>query len=315
MSGIEQSAIAGHNILGLEGGWQSRLARIVQRAMKRSDESYRPPEQSRGSNMTSSGTASKRSVQFTWFGQFRKDSSPPIDRDAAKVALQPSLAREAALQQEIKDLVHHQSVQAQEFDHRLLNSIQMIVSLLSAQSRTASAEASAQLTIAVNRIIAFGHVHRRLHLLERQKSVEFKGYLEHLCEDLSGLLSCDLSADAIIVEGTSCSIPTTLGSPLGFIVSELITNARKHGNGRIVVRFETPSPHNHFISVEDDGPGLPADFKLDDSRGLGMKIIQALVNEIDGEVHIVRGESQRGSHFAISFHSPADADARPKRIG
>ena len=262
--------------------------------------------------MSHSGTASKRTVQFTWFGQFRKDNGSLINRDAAKVRLQPSLTREAALQQEIKDLVRHQSVLAEEFDHRLLNSIQMIVSLLSAQSRTASAEASAQLTIAINRIIAFGHVHRRLHLLDRQKSVEFKRYLEHLCEDLSSLLSCDLSADVIVVEGTSCSIPTTLASPLGFIVSELITNSRKHGNGKIVVRFETPSPHSHLISVADEGPGLPADFKLDDGNGLGMKIIRALVNEIDGELLIVR-KSQSGAHFAISFHSPADLES--KRIG
>jgi two-component sensor histidine kinase len=254
--------------------------------------------------MSNSGTTSKRTVQFPWFGPFKRDNGPLIKRDTAQDSLQPSLAREAALQQEIKDLVHRQSVQAEEFDHRLLNSIQMIISLLSAQSRTASAEASAQLTIAVNRIIAFGHVHRRLHLLDRQKFVEFKPYLEQLCEDLSSLLSSDLSADAIVVEGTNCSIPTTLGSPLGFIVSELITNSKKHGKGRIVVRFETPLPHHHLLSVVDDGPGLPADYKLDDSKGLGMKIIQALVKEIGGELLIVRGENQQGLHFAISFRSP-----------
>ena len=264
--------------------------------------------------MSNSGTADKRSVQFTWFGPFKRDSAPVINGDAAKDVSQPSLAREAALRREIEDLTRRQSVQAEEFEHRLLNSIQMIVSLLSAQTRTASAEAAAQLMIAVNRIIAFGHVHRRLHLLDRQKSVEFKRYLEHLCEDLSGLLSSEMSADAIVVEGTSCIIPTTLGSPLGFIVSELITNSRKHGSGRIVVRLETPSPHHHLVSVVDDGPGLPEDFKLDDGKGLGMKIIRALVSEIDGELLVVRGENQRGPHLAISFHFPADADAELKQI-
>lgn len=264
--------------------------------------------------MTKSGAVNQRTGQFTWFGPFKRADGSPINRDAAKDSLQPSLAREAALQQEIEDLVRHQSVQAQEFDHRLLNSIQMIVSLLSAQSRTASAEAAAELTVAVNRIIAFGHVHRRLHLLDRQKTVEFKQYLEHLCEDLCSLLSCEMSADAIVVEGPSCTIPTTLGSPLGFIVSELITNSRKYGRGRIVVRLETPSPHHHAISVVDDGLGLPADFKLDDGKGLGMRIIRALVNEINGELLIVRGEHERGLHLAISFHSPADAAAELKRI-
>ena len=48
----------------------------------------------------------------------------------------------------------------------------------------------------------------------------------------------------------------------------------------------------------DDGPGLPADFKLDDGKGLGMRIIRALVNEINGELLIVRGEHERRLHLA-----------------
>ncbi len=253
--------------------------------------------------MSNWGTTTKRAVQFNWFGQFRRDDSPLINQDAASFQLEASLARETALRQKIEDLVRYQSAQVEEFDHRLLNGIQMIVSLLSAQSRTASAEAAAQLAIAVNRILAFGHVHRRLHLLDRQESVELKQYLERLCEDLSGLLSFGMSTDGIVVEGDSCSIPTTLGRPLGLIVSELITNARKHGEGRIVVQLETPSPHRHFISVVDNGPGLPAEFKPDEGKGLGMKIIRALTSEIGGELRIVRGENQR-RHFAISFRSP-----------
>lgn len=248
-------------------------------------------------------TTTKRAVPFNCFGQFRRDDSPLINRDAASVQLETSLARETALRQKIEDLVRYQSAQVEEFDHRLLNGIQMIISLLSAQSRTASAEAAAQLKIAIDRILAFGHAHRRLHLLNRQESVEFKQYLKALCEDLSGLLSFGMSADAIVVEGDNCSIPATLSRPLGLIVSELITNARKHGEGRIVVRLETPSPHRHLISVVDDGPGLPAEFKPDEGKGLGMKIIRALTSEIGGELRIVRGENQRG-HFAISFRSP-----------
>jgi two-component sensor histidine kinase len=64
----------------------------------------------------------------------------------------------------------------------------MIVSVLSLQSRTASPEAAAQLIVAANRIASFARVHRRLHVLDHQASVEFKRYLQLLCEDLSGLL-------------------------------------------------------------------------------------------------------------------------------
>jgi two-component sensor histidine kinase len=246
--------------------------------------------------------------------KIRRESREPT-RTMQSAEFQAPLAREQALRQENEDLSRRFKAQAEEFDHRLLNGVQMIASLLSAQSRAASPEAAAQLMVAVNRIVAFGRVHRQLHLLDHQEHVEFKQYLERLSEDLASLLFSRSAADTITVEGTGCRIPTALGIPLGFIVSELITNSAKHAKGKVIVRFETPSPHNHTLSIADDGPGLPTDFRLDDSNGLGMKIVQALVKQIDGELSITSGGNGRGARFVISFRSPAKArnDAGPVR--
>ena len=81
---------------------------------------------------------------------------------------------------------------AEEFEHRLINSLQVIVSLLSLQSRAAKApEASEQLMIAAKRVASLGRVHRRLHVLDLQTSVDFKRYLTELCDDLMALLFND----------------------------------------------------------------------------------------------------------------------------
>ena len=88
--------------------------------------------------------------------------------------------RERELLREKSALLQRQDMLAQEFEHRLLNSLQVIVSLLSLQSRAATTvETAAQLSIAAERVAAFGRVHRRLHLLDHQKSVGFKPYLQH----------------------------------------------------------------------------------------------------------------------------------------
>jgi hypothetical protein len=71
--------------------------------------------------------------------------------------------------------------------------------------------------------VAFGHAHRQLHQLDHRGQLDLKRHLECLCEILSKLLFSGSSAGAIAVEGARCIIPTTLGRPLGFIVSELIT--------------------------------------------------------------------------------------------
>jgi len=67
--------------------------------------------------------------------------------------LTAALLREQTLLRDKSDLQQRQELLAAEFGHRLVNSLQLIVSLLSLQSRTASTpEATAQLVIAANRV-------------------------------------------------------------------------------------------------------------------------------------------------------------------
>ena len=89
--------------------------------------------------------------------------------------------------------------------------------------------------------------------------------------------------------------------PLGFIVNELITNSAKYAKGNITVRIEATSPTDRSLSVMDDGPGLPAGFNPADSKGLGMKIVLSLVQQIGGELHILPGDNGRGTRFLIKF--------------
>jgi two-component sensor histidine kinase len=193
---------------------------------------------------------------------------------------------------------------AQEFKHRLVNNLQVICTLLSLQSRTATPEAAAQLTVAANRVASFGRVHRGLHLLDHEESVQFKEYLQHLCEDLSGLLFQGESARTIVVEGARIDIPTVFAIPLGFIVNELITNSAKYAKGNITVRLGTSPSIGHSLSVLDDGSGLPAGYDPASSKGLGMKNIGSLVKQIGGELQIAPGDNGSGATFMVTFCSP-----------
>jgi two-component sensor histidine kinase len=215
--------------------------------------------------------------------------------------------REQELLREKSELLQRQEMLAEEFEHRLVNGLQIVASLLSLQSRTApTVEAAAQLTIAAERVAAFGRVHRRLHLLDHQKSVEFKQYLGHLCDDLADLLFPQGAGRAVVVTGTNVKLPTALAIPLGFIVSELITNSSKYARGDITVRM-AGSATAHLLSVSDNGPGLPAKFGPG-SKGLGMKIIQSLVKQIGGTLQVASGEGGRGTRVTVAFESPLAAN-------
>jgi two-component sensor histidine kinase len=215
-----------------------------------------------------------------------------------------ALVREKKSLRDKRQLLQRQDILTQEFEHRLSNSLQLIVGLLSLQSSAGTTlEAAEQLTIAAKRVTALGRVHQRLHLLDHQRNVQFKRYLQDLCGDLSDLLLQE-RVGRVVVSGTNVKLATALGIPLGFIVSELITNSAKYAKGDITVRMEK-SAFGHSLSVSDEGPGLPAAYDPGRSKGLGMKIIQTLVKQIGGELQFAPGDGGRGTRVTVAFSAAA----------
>ncbi len=81
-------------------------------------------------------------------------------RDALTSSLQEALAREKALIQEKHDLSRRRAMLTREFEHRLVNGLQWIISLLSLQNSAATTpEAARQLIVAARRVEALGRVH------------------------------------------------------------------------------------------------------------------------------------------------------------
>ena len=218
--------------------------------------------------------------------------------------LRESVLRESELLRQKDELIQQKDILSKESEHRLLNGLQLITSLLSVQSRsTNNLEAAAQLTIAANRVATLGRVHRHLHTLDHVESVEFKAYLEKLCRDLADIASSEFPERSLSVEGAELKIPTVTAIPLGFIASELITNSIKYARGKITVSLQTIPNRGSALSVSDDGPGLPQAFEPATTPGLGMKIIASLVKQIGGELQISKGEHDQGTRFTVLFKS------------
>jgi two-component sensor histidine kinase len=184
----------------------------------------------------------------------------------------------------------------------LLNGLQMIVSLLSLQSRAATnADVASHMATAADRVAAIGRIHRRLHSLDGVEVFALKPYIEDLCRDLSLMLSAERPERAIVVDGVEIQQSAGTAIPLGFIASELIANAVKHGTGRITVRLEANPPKGYALTVANEGPGLPDGFDPAAGKGLGMRIIRSLVDRMGGELRVSRGDNNQGAQFTVLF--------------
>ena len=218
----------------------------------------------------------------------------------AEASLSASLARERLLVEQKDELIRHKDLLGRESDHRLMNGLQMVTSLLTMQSRLVGDEdCAAQLRMAANRVAMIGRVHRSLHALDNIASVDLTGYLTDLCKDMSTMLSADNNATALVVEGIALKVPSAIGIPLGFVVSELVTNSAKYAVGKITVRVAADPGGGYALSVTDRGKGLPKDFDPTKTKGLGMRIVMSLVQQIGGKLRFSSREGMRGTRFTV----------------
>jgi two-component sensor histidine kinase len=190
------------------------------------------------------------------------------------------------------------ALMAAEIDHRAMNSLQFVASLLNLQSRAAGPEASAQLMAASNRVLAVARVHRNFADDATADRIPVLAYLRRLCDELS-----DILATPVAIEGAEADVPTAHLQAIGLIVNELVTNAKKHGGGAIKITFAALADGQYELCVLDEGAGLPKDFVLNapGHRGLGMKVIGALVGQLNGTLSTRANPAGKGSCFAVAF--------------
>lgn len=221
---------------------------------------------------------------------------------AMEIRLRDALAESEERLRQKDELIQRQALLKRESDHRLLNDLQMTISLLSMQGRASTnPEAAAQLTVAANRVAMIARIHHRLNSYEGAPTIEFTKFLGDLSRDFVAMVSSAERPEQIVVEGSKTNLPASTAIPLGFIASELITNAAKYGKSRIVVGLQPDPEFGYALSVSNDGPALPEGFDPGASKGLGMRIIQAFARQIGGALRVGRDNDGQGARFTVLF--------------
>jgi two-component sensor histidine kinase len=242
-----------------------------------------------------------RTVSERQIAQLEHLASVVMDQMELRLAARKAVSELSQVVTQKEAALHRAELMKKEIDHRVMNSLQLISGLLSMQGRAfGDSEASGALAVAAHRVSAIAQVHRHIYMSEDVAATECKGYLERLCRDLSGMLQTRNRGD-IVVEGIETEIPTERIVPLGLIINELVTNAVKHGAGRITVSLGCTASGDCSLSVSDEGGGLPAGFDPASARGLGMRVVHSLVQQLGGQLLAGNAEGSRGAKFSLLF--------------
>jgi two-component sensor histidine kinase len=192
-----------------------------------------------------------------------------------------------------------------EIHHRVKNNLQTIAALLRLQGRRLeSPEAQEAIEESERRIRSIAIVHE---MLSRDVGdvVSFDDIVRQLVRVVEETVSSPELRLKFEVDGDAGELPGELATPLAVVLNELTQNAVDHAfplsedgeaQGKVQVSIRRESGEL-LVDVRDDGVGLPAGFSLDESRGLGLSIVQVLVTgELSGSIEM---RDDHGTNVAL----------------
>jgi chemotaxis protein methyltransferase CheR len=173
--------------------------------------------------------------------------------------------------------------------HRVLNNLQIIASILMLKTRKVQSEESRKdLRDAHDRVMSMAIVQQQLQASGHGAPMEIGPYLSRLCGALAASMIGDNTAIKLEVEADAGAVVSGEAVSIGLIVSELVTNALKHafpgGNGgQISVKYAVDEA-NWCLSVSDNGVGLRQNGSRRGHTGLGVAIVEALARQLKARV-------------------------------
>jgi two-component sensor histidine kinase len=189
------------------------------------------------------------------------------------------------VEHDLRSALEWQKILLDELNHRVKNSLQLAAtSLLLEAGSTEFDEVRRTLQQASTRIAAIAQVHKNLASTSHGQSVGIAHYLIELRDALrvSGL-NCDCDVESL----GDLHISAERAVPMGLLINELVTNAAKHGppgQGSSIHIHAARESDEICVSVRDEGPGLPSNFDLAQSKGVGMRIVRGLASQIGGSL-------------------------------
>lgn len=212
--------------------------------------------------------------------------------DTASIAIE-----NAELYEDARRSAETASTLLQEMHHRVRNNLQTVAALLSLQLRQVEgSEAERHLQDAIGRVQAIASVHDLLSDETRLSGATIDAIAQLVADELKVTMIPPSTCVSFAIEPTDIVVPTKQATVLALLFNELISNSIEHGfagkaKGTIAIR--TWKVGNLVsIEVENDGNALPAKFDPNARAGIGLRIIQRLVeSDLKGEFVMEAGEA------------------------
>jgi PAS domain S-box-containing protein len=202
----------------------------------------------------------------------------------------------------LKDSLEEKEILLREIHHRVKNNLQVISSLLSLQRiQVEDSETANILMDCQGRVRTMAMIHENLYHSNDISTINFEDYLKKLLLNIFNSFRVNTSIKLNTqIECSDMGIETAM--PCGLIINELATNSIKHafpqgkkGNINVELKYNNDS---YVLTYSDDGVGVPENFNLENSKKLGLMVVNTLASQLNAKMEI---DSTNGTKYSFKF--------------
>ena len=188
-----------------------------------------------------------------------------------------------------------------ETNHRIKNNLQMVAALVDLQAEEAGslpADAVQKLSIHIKTL---AHLHDFLtQEASRGEGVTNAVSARETLAKLVPLIQATVSERLVSFTSDAVRLPTKQSAALALVVNELISNALKHGMGKVELALRQENG-TAILEVLDDGPGFPAKFNVASSAHNGLHLVSALTRtDLAGQIEY-GNRAEGGGRVLVRF--------------
>ena len=190
-----------------------------------------------------------------------------------------------------------------EIHHRVKNNMQVISSLISLQAQQATEpETVEMLKESQSRIRSMALIHEKLYRSDSLAEISFRDYVDSIVDELLGMFNVAPGAITITTDVENVLFGVDTAIPCALIINELVSNSLKHAfpdgaPGEVTIALHQINGTCE-LTVADNGVGPPPNFDFRATDSLGMQLVTALINQLDGTITLDR---TKGTTFIITF--------------
>lgn len=223
-------------------------------------------------------------------------------------AVARALLRLHRSESELRRTLAERELLLREVNHRVKNSLQLVLSMLSLQgAEFREAGAKELFAKAIARVTAIASIHERLYQDTDPLTIDMQSYLNGLCAELERAAISNERYAELKTHIESLRLPTENGVSVALIVNELVMNALKHGrpaNRPAIVSVDLrrlPSGEAQ-LTIADNGSGLGTNDQP--PLGLGTRLISMLVRQLNGQLNIEDSTDGYAAHVTFPLQAP-----------